>query len=74
MANLKVDSSYGYEMIEDKMRMLLGDIEVMLDKKEISTEAAEYLLKRFSETAKICEEYKQLSEEKEEENNYKISF
>ena len=57
MAEIKVDASHGYDVISEKMNMLVNDIDSMLEKETISVDAAKYLFEQFGIIARICNEY-----------------
>ena len=74
MADIKIDASHGYEVISEKMNMLVNDIDTMLEDGVISVEAAKYLFEQFGIITRICSEYKNLDDEEKNENEPKISF
>lgn len=71
MAEIKVDASHGYDVISEKIKMLVNDIEGMHKAGLISADAAKYLLKQYGGIVKICDEYQDLYIE---EIKPKISF
>ena len=68
MADIKIDPSHGYEVISEKMKMLVNDINGMLKAGIISADAAKYLLENFSGIASICDEYQDLYIEETKSN------
>ncbi len=73
MADINVNSSYGYDVIAEKMELLTGDIDYMLNNGEISKEAAEYFLKQYQSIAKICVDGKTLYNEENKETTQQRS-
>lgn len=69
MASIELRSEDGFALIEDKIRSLTDDIGTMIERKEISEEAAKALLNDFKIIAGICSDYK-----KEEVKKNIISF
>ena len=57
MANIEMNSEYGFSLIEGKMSSLTNDITTMIERKEISNEAAKWLLNEFKNIAGICKDY-----------------
>ena len=74
MADIKIDPSHGYEVISEKVNMLVNDIDKMLEDGVISVDAAKYLFEQFGIITRICSEYKKLDNEEKNENKPKISF
>ena len=68
MADIKIDPSYGYEVISEKMNMLVNDINGMLKAGIILEDAAKYLLENFSGISSICDEYQDLYIEETKSN------
>ena len=65
MATINIDKNYGFTEIYDKMMTLIKDVNYMVEQGDISKEAAKWLINSFMSTAKLCQDYKNLDEEKE---------
>ena len=72
MAEIKIDSKFGYTKIEEKMEALTNDINEMSKRGEISNEGAIWMLRSFREVIDMCRDYKDIAEEKEE--SHPLSF
>lgn len=66
MANIEINSEYGFSFIEGKISNLTNDIATMIERKEISNEAAKYLLNEFKNIAGICKDYAEAERDKTE--------
>lgn len=72
MASIELKPEYGFSLIEERLSFLTNDIGEMISKKELSEEAAKYLLNEFRNIANICRDYKSFEEEKNDSKT--ISF
>ncbi len=72
MADLSYDSTKGYELIEEKIGNLTRDIDTMINRNEISPEAATWLLSEFKNMVNTCREFYSMGEEKD--NSHPLSF
>ena len=71
MATINIDKNFGYEKIAEKMANLTNDINIMLEKGEISNEAAVWLLNEFKSVTGLCAE---ATAENDKENHQTLSF
>lgn len=71
MATINVDKNFGYERIAEKMEALINDVNTMVEKEEISKEAAVWLLNEFKSITGLCAE---ATAENDQENKQTYSF